>query len=84
MPAYLLDLCILTSAYYVGRSLRLAHRGDFVVPHARTPENKTFSIVGLLFEIAYLLIIFYLSSSFYKLLKKTFLSGRSSLTGVAS
>ena len=75
VPAYLLELFILTS-YCTGRkSLRSTSRGDFLVPHAHTAikQHSAFSIVGpsawnsLPSELHSLQSD--LSSSFYKLLK---------------
>src|SRR6218665_616 len=80
-PTYLLELFILTLSCTGRQSLRSASRGDFVVPHSRTPikQHRAFSIVGpsvwnsLPSEIRSLPRD--LSSSFYKLLK-TFIFGR--------
>src|SRR6218665_922215 len=80
-PSYLLELFILTSASSSRRSLRLASKGDFLVPRSRTATRKkrAFSIVGpsvwndLPSELRSLPQDF--SSSFYKLLK-TLLFGR--------
>src|SRR6218665_3331159 len=80
-PSYLLELFILISACSGRRSLRLASKGDFVVPRARTAtrQKRAFSNVGpsvwngLRSELRSLPRE--LSSSFYKLLK-TLLFGR--------
>src|SRR6218665_1272980 len=73
--SYLLEFFILTSACSGRRSLRLASKGDVLVPRARTAtrQKRAFSIVGpsvwndLPSELRSLPRD--LSSSFYKLLK---------------